>query len=112
MRWNDNLVIPKGSSRLDDAHKLLNYWYDVTAATTLSEYIGYFTPVKGVDEQISADAQAARDDGDTETADLYDTLAPTVVPTEDQISNTYPDKEMTEEEEAEWNDLFEGVLGA
>ena len=111
MRWNDNLVIPKGGANLDDAHKLLNYWYDPVAATTLSEYVGYFTGVKGVDERIAADAETARADGDTETADLYEALAPTVVPSEDQTTNTYFDKELTEEEEAQWSDLFEPVIG-
>lgn len=112
MRWNDNLVIPKGGASLDNAHKLLNYWYDQAAATTLSEYVGYFTPVKGVNERIAADAQTARDDGDAETADLYEALAPTVVPTDDQIGNTFTDKQLSEEEETQWNDLFEPVLGA
>jgi spermidine/putrescine transport system substrate-binding protein len=111
MRWNDNLVIPKGGANLENAHKLLNYYYDPAAATTLSEYVGYFTPVKGVDERIAADAQAARDEGDAETADLYDALAPTVVPAADQIANTYTDKQLTEEEETQWNELFEVVIG-
>jgi spermidine/putrescine transport system substrate-binding protein len=111
MRWNDNLAIPKNAGRPDNAHKLLNYWYDPTAATILSEYIGYFTPVNGVSDRIVADAQTARDEGDTETADLYETLAPTVVPTEDQLNNTFPDKQLTEDEEAEWNDLFLEVIG-
>ncbi len=112
MRWNDNLVIPKGGANIDNAHKLINYYYDVAAATTLSEYVGYFTPVKGVDAQIAADAQTARDEGDTETADYYDALAPTIVPAADQIENTFNDKQLTEEEEAEWNALFEKVIGA
>jgi spermidine/putrescine transport system substrate-binding protein len=111
MRWNDNLVIPKGGANLDNAHTLMNYYYDVAAATMLSEYVGYFTPVKGVDAAIAADAQTARDEGDTETADYYDALAPTVVPTADQIGNTYTDKQLTEDEEAAWNDLFEVVIG-
>ena len=63
MRWNDNLAIPKGSGRIEDALKLLDYCYDPVAATTLSEYIGYFTPVAGVDQRIVADAEAARDGG-------------------------------------------------
>lgn len=107
MRWNDNMAIPKGSTeRMAETLQLMDYWYSLDAATLLSEYIGYFTPVNGVSDRISQDAQAARDSGDTETADLYDTLAPTVVPTTDQIDNTYPDKQLTEEEEAQWNDLF------
>jgi spermidine/putrescine transport system substrate-binding protein len=110
MRWNDNLVIPKGATQVANSLKLLDYWYTLAAMTTLEEYIGYFTPVKGVKEQILADAQAARDEGDTETADLYERLAPTVVPSDEQIANTYTDKVLTEDEEAQWNTLFEGVL--
>jgi spermidine/putrescine transport system substrate-binding protein len=111
MRWNDTLAIPKGASRVSGAHQLLNYWYDPAAATLVSEYIGYFTGVNGVQDQILANAQAARDEGDTETADLLEALAPTVVPTEEQLGNTFPDKQLTEEEEAEWNDLFLEVIG-
>ena len=81
-------------------------YYGVPGATLISEYIGYFTGVNGVQEQIVADAEAYRADGDTENADYYDAVAPTVVPTEDQLANTYTDKELTEDEEAEWNDLW------
>jgi spermidine/putrescine transport system substrate-binding protein len=110
MRWNDNLVIPKFGANVENAHKLLNYYYDKAAATMLSEYVGYFTPVNGVSEQIAADAETARGEGDAETADYYDALAPTVVPSPDQIDHTFPDKQLTEDEEKEWNDLFEVVL--
>ena len=111
MRWNDNLVIPKGGANLDNAHKLLNYWYDPVAAATLSEYVGYFTPVKDLDEKILEDADAARAD-DPDWADTLELMAPTVVPAADQIANTYSDKQLSEEEETQWNDLFEPVLGA
>jgi spermidine/putrescine transport system substrate-binding protein len=111
MRWNDNLLIPKGAEHIEAAHALLNYWYDPAPATVLSEYIGYFTPVVGVGDRILADADAAREAGDTETADLYEAIAPTVSPTEDQLANTYPYKRLDEEEEAEWNALFLELLG-
>jgi spermidine/putrescine transport system substrate-binding protein len=112
MRWNDNLVIPKGGANIEGAHKLMDYYYSLDAAALLSEYVGYFSPVAGLDERILEDAQAARDEGDTEWADTLEALAPTVVPSEDQIANTYTDKEMTEDEEAQWNELFEAVIGA
>lgn len=111
MRWNDNLVIPKGGANIDAAHKLIDYYYSPDGAALLSEYVGYFTPVAGLDERILQDAEAARDEGDAETADLYEALAPTVVPTSDQTANTFFDKQMTEEEESQWNDLFEKVIG-
>ncbi len=110
MRWNDNLVIPKGGANLDNAHKLMNYYYDTTAATMLSEWVGYFTPVKDIDAKILEDADAARAD-DPEWADTLEAMAPTVVPTSTQTENTYTDKQLSEEEETEWNDLFTVVLG-
>jgi spermidine/putrescine transport system substrate-binding protein len=106
MRWNDNFAIPKNAGRIDGAHQLMNYYYGVPAATLISEYIGYFTGVNGVQEQILANAEAYREEGDDESAEYNEMLAPTVVPTEDQLANTFPDKQMTEEEEAQWNDLW------
>lgn len=109
MRWNDNLVIPKGGANKDNALKLLDYYYDPAAAALLSEYVGYFTPVKDLDAKILEDSEAARAD-DPDWADTLEAMAPTVVPTPDQTANTFTDKQLTEEEEAEWNDLFEVVL--
>jgi spermidine/putrescine transport system substrate-binding protein len=112
IRWNDNLVIPNGAANPSGAHTLMNYWYDPVPATILSEYIGYFTPVAEVPDRIRQDAEAAREAGDTETADLLDAIAPTVAPTEEQLANSYEDKPLTEEEEAEWNALFLELRGA
>jgi spermidine/putrescine transport system substrate-binding protein len=106
MRWNDNFAIPKRAERINGAHQLLNYYYSVPAATLISEYIGYFTGVDGVQEQILANAETYRSEGDDESADYNEAIAPAVVPTEDQLANTFTDKQLTEEEEAEWNDLW------
>jgi len=112
-RWNDNLCIPKKAAWIDQAHKLFNYWYDPVPATTLSEYIGYFTPVKGVSERIKADADTYRANGDTDNADYYDAVAPTVAPTADELANTfdYPQLENAADEKA-WNDMFLEVTTA
>jgi spermidine/putrescine transport system substrate-binding protein len=112
IRWNDNLCIPIGAANPSGAHTLMNYWYDPVPATILSEYIGYFTPVAEVPDRIRQDAEAAREAGDDETADLLETIAPTVAPTEEQLANSYEDKPLTEEEEAEWNALFLELRGA
>jgi spermidine/putrescine transport system substrate-binding protein len=111
--WNDNLCIPKKAASIDQAHKLFDYWYTPEAATTLSEYIGYFTPVKGIAERIKADADAYRTNGDTENADYYDAVAPTVAPTLDQLANTfdYPQFE-NPDDETKWNDMFLEVTTA
>jgi spermidine/putrescine transport system substrate-binding protein len=112
MRWNDNLIIPKGGANLEAAHQLIDYYYSLDAAAMLSEYVGYFSPVNGIEARILEDAQAARDEDDAEWADTLEALAPTVVMTDEQTANTFTDKEMTEEEEAQWNELFEAVIGA
>jgi spermidine/putrescine transport system substrate-binding protein len=109
MRWNDNLVIPKKAANIDGAHKLLDYYYSLDAAAMLSEYVGYFSPVKGIDTRVHEDADAARAD-DPDWADTLDAMAPTLVPTPDQTDNTFVDKQLTEDEEKAWNDLFETVL--
>jgi spermidine/putrescine transport system substrate-binding protein len=109
MRWNDNLVIPKGAANIDGAHKLIDYFYSMDAAAMVSEWVGYFSPVAGISDRVLEDADAARAD-DPEWADTLEAIAPTLVPTEDQIAGTYIDKQLTEEEETEWNDLFEVVL--
>jgi spermidine/putrescine-binding protein len=112
-RWNDNLVIPKKAAWVDQAHKLIDYYYDQDAATTLSEWIGYFTPVKGLTDRIQADADAYRADGDTENADYYDAVAPSVTPTADQLAGTfdYPEFENPDDEKA-WNDMWLEVTTA
>ena len=109
MRWNDNLVIPKGGAAIDNALKLMDYYYDPAAAAMLSEWVGYFTPVKDLEDKILEDAEAARTD-DPEWADTLEAMAPTVVPSAEQTANTYTDKQLDEDEEREWNELFEQVI--
>lgn len=111
MLWTDNMVIPNGSQRRDDVHKLMNYWYDPAAATTLSEYVGYFSPVASVPDRVRADADAARGEGDTEWADQLLVIADTISPTSEQLDNVYPYKQLDEAEEGEWNQLFADVVG-
>lgn len=109
MRWNDNLVIPKKAGNVEGAHKLIDYYYSMDAAAMVSEWVGYFSPVAGIEDRVQEDADAARAD-DPEWADTLEAIAPTLVPTADQIAGTFVDKQLSEEEETEWNDLFEVVL--
>ncbi len=110
LRWTDNMAIPNQGANVDAVHKLINYWYDPAVATILSEYIGYFTPVDGVADLVQADADAAREEGDIETADALDGVAATVVPTAEQVASTHEDTPLSEAQETEWNDLFLEVM--
>ena len=58
----------------------MDYWYTLEAAVPLTEYIGYYSPVKGVREKVQADADAARISGDKEKADYLDADCEDFVP--------------------------------
>jgi spermidine/putrescine transport system substrate-binding protein len=106
----DNMVIPNGAEHPADAYKLMDYWYSLEAAVPLTEYIGYFSPVKGVREQVLADAAQARTDGDEEWATQLEQIAHDSFPDADQLANVYNYKILSEEEERQWNDLFNEVV--
>ncbi len=110
MLFVDNMAIPKMADHPIDAHKMMNFWYDVQNATALTEYIGYFTPVQGVRELVLQHAQEARDEGDDEWADALEVIADTAVPTDDQLDNVYNYKVLSEAEERQWNDLFNTLI--
>lgn len=110
MLYTDNMVIPKGSANVEAAHQLMDFWYELDSATALAEYIGYFSPVVGVEERILEDAEAARAEGDDEWADALEVLARGAFPTEEQLKDLYDYKILSEEEERIWNDLFNVVV--
>jgi len=106
----DNMVIPNGAEHPIDAYKFMDYWYTLDAAVPLTEYIGYFSPVVGVQEQVRLDAQAEREAGHPKYADKLDQVAIDSFPTPEQLANVFNYKNLTEEEERLWNELFNDVL--
>lgn len=110
MRWVDNMAIPKNAEHPADAHAMMNFWYDPANAVPLSEYIGYFSPVKGVPDLIRADATAATTGGDKETAAQLTTVADTVTPSATALKNVYTYKLLDDAEEKQWNDIFQKVV--
>jgi spermidine/putrescine transport system substrate-binding protein len=108
MRWVDNMAIPNKAAHPTDAHKMMNFWYDPANAQPLSEYIGYFSPVKGIPELINKHADQL-ESSDKATADYLRVVAKTVNPTPDQLKNVYNYKVLSEDEEKQWNDVFQQV---
>src|SRR5438094_490476 len=68
-----------------------------------------FSPVKGVPDMISKDADAAEAKGDKTTAAQLRVVAKTVNPTPDQLTHVFNYKRLTETEELAWNSVFEQV---
>ncbi|MGZ6214265.1 MAG: hypothetical protein ACXWMG_04875, partial [Candidatus Limnocylindria bacterium] len=85
----------------------MNFWYDPANATTRSEYIGYFSPVKGVVDLVKADAAAA---SDKETKDQLNFIASTIEPTEAELGKVHNYKVLDEDEERAWNEQFQDVV--
>jgi spermidine/putrescine transport system substrate-binding protein len=109
MHWVDNMAVPKKAAHPVDAHMLMNFWYDPANAVPLSEYIGYFSPVKGVPALINKDADKTEASGDKKSAAQMRIVAKNVNPTPDELANVFNYKKLTEAEELAWNSVFERV---
>lgn len=110
MLWVDNMAIPTKAAHPLDAHLMMDFWYKLENAVPLTEYIGYFSPVTGVPEQVKADAGTARTDGDAETANALDVVSQTAFPSDAELANVFTYKQLTEADERVWNELFNQVV--
>lgn len=110
MHWVDNLCIPKNARHPVDAKKMIDFVYQPEIATQMSEYIGYFTPVASVPALVLKDSKAAAAEGDKEWSDQLKVIARTVTPTKEQLSQTYTYRVLDEDEERQWNELFNEVI--
>jgi spermidine/putrescine transport system substrate-binding protein len=52
--WNDNFVVPIGSSRKANAEALMNYYYQPEVAAEVAAWVNYITPVEGAKEAAMA----------------------------------------------------------
>ena len=110
MLWIDNMAIPNKAAHPLDAHMMMDFWYDIENAVPLTEYVGYFSPVTGVTERVLEDAETAEAEGDQEWADALRVIAETANPTDEVLANVHNYRKLSEEEEAQWNDLFNEVV--
>ena len=74
------MVMPKVVDHPADAYKLMDYWYTLDAAVPLTEYIGYYSPVKGVREQVLADCRGCRAPTTHDAADQLRPDRPRLIP--------------------------------
>ncbi|MDH3397788.1 MAG: spermidine/putrescine ABC transporter substrate-binding protein [Acidimicrobiia bacterium] len=107
MLWSDNMLIPAGAPNKDAAEQYMNSVYDPRVAAKIESWVNYICPVKGAQ-------QAMRDLGaEIEDEDLV-ALAddPLIFPDQATLSKTHIFKNLDEEEERQFNDLFQAVIGA
>jgi spermidine/putrescine transport system substrate-binding protein len=85
----------------------MNYAYDPRVAAKIESWVNYICPVQGAKEAI---VELGEELGDDELAALADD--PLIFPDEATLSRTNVFKGLAEEEETEFNELFQAVIGA
>jgi spermidine/putrescine transport system substrate-binding protein len=111
MMWSDNMAIPAGSEHPLDAHLFMDFVYDPRIASNITEWVWFEPPVAQVQQIIAEDAGGPNAD-DLACSPFCDTLAesPLVFPTPETNEQLIPYKQLDEEEEQAWNDLFQQVV--
>jgi len=99
MIFSDNALIPKGASHKDAAEQFLNYVYDPVNQALISAYVQYIPPVQGTKEAIV--------DIDPELAEN-----PLIFPDEATLANAHIFRNLDEEEDQQFNELFQALIGA
>jgi spermidine/putrescine transport system substrate-binding protein len=110
--WTDNMAIPKGAAHPNAALAMMDYVYDPEVAALIAEWVNYITPVPGAQEIILQHADDAEAEDDAETAEYLRTVAesPLVFPTQEMLDRLYSYKVLDEDEERQWNELFDEVV--
>ena len=97
--WSDNMLIPAQAQNVANAHALMDFVYDPEVAAQIAAWVNYITPVEGAKEAI-----AKIDDS------LVDNQL--IFPDADTLAKSFEFKTLSEEEEVQYEELFQGVIGA
>ncbi|MBA2312192.1 MAG: extracellular solute-binding protein [Actinobacteria bacterium] len=98
--WVDNLAIPQNAEHPIDALEFMNFVYDPEIAAQITGWVNYICPVPEAQELL---VKQSKTDGR-----YYKTVAesPLVFPTPEMESNLYSYKDLSPDEEEQWQDLF------
>ena len=97
--WVDNMAIPQNAANPIDAHEFMNFVYQPDIAAQIVGWVNYICPVPAAKEILAGTKG-------------YESVAgsPLVFPTPEMEAKLHNYKLLSEEEEQEWNDLFQQVL--
>lgn len=97
--WADTMVIPKGASNVDAAAQWMNFVYDPVQAAQITAWVGYVSPVEGVQAELEKiDASLAED--------------PLLFPDAATLALTQTFAQLPEDVEAEYDAAFSAITGA
>jgi spermidine/putrescine transport system substrate-binding protein len=101
--WVDNMAIPQDAANPIDAHEMMNFVYQPEIAAQMTAWINYISPVPAAQPIL----QKAKDAYTKQVAE-----SPLVFPTPDMESRLHHYANLDEEQEAEWQALFDEVTQA
>jgi spermidine/putrescine transport system substrate-binding protein len=106
--WVDNMAIPLNAEHPNDALAMMDYVYRPEVAAQIAEYVNFIVPVPAARDVI---LQHADEDEDPENADYLRAVAESelVFPSDEMLGRLHSYKVIDEEEEREWNELFQEV---
>jgi spermidine/putrescine transport system substrate-binding protein len=96
--WSDNLMIPVGSPHKKNAETLINYYYDPEVAAQVAAYVNYICPVEGAKEAMEKIDPSLVDN-------------PMIFPDEAMLAKAHVFRALTAEEETQYNEAFQQVIG-
>jgi spermidine/putrescine transport system substrate-binding protein len=95
--WNDNFLIPIGSTRKANAETLINYYYEPEVAAEVAAWVNYITPVDG-----AKDAAVAIDPVLAENQLIF--------PDADTLAQSKIFRGLSAQEENEYQAAFQAIL--
>ena len=99
--WVDNMAIPQNAANPIDAMTFMDYVYDPKVAAQITAWVNYICPVPEAQDIL----KKANDSYTRSVA-----KSPLVFPTPEMESLLYHYKDLDEEDEEVWNDLFGEVI--
>ena len=85
----------------------MNYAYDPKVAAKIESWVNFICPVKGAQEAMR---ELGAEIGDEDLVALADD--PLIFPDEATLAKTHIFKDLAEDEERQFNELFQDVIGA
>jgi spermidine/putrescine transport system substrate-binding protein len=102
MQWSDTMVIPNGAENVANAAKWMDYVYDPEHAALITAYVGYNSPVQGVQEVLVA--------GDDTQKALAE--SPLLFPDAATLAKLHVFANLDDEAEAAFDERFAEITGA
>ena len=103
--WVDNMAIPDGATAPIDAMEFMNFVYQPEIAAQIAAWVNYICPVPEAQEILR---QRAEDDDDDYLRSVAE--SPLVFPTPEMEARVSHYRDLDEDEEIVWNDLFGAVI--